>query len=140
MISTQEKEIIEKLKKVIGYDAPQITQNQFDNMIDYIIKNEAIEENPKELVWRLCGCYENLNFNKVIDFFVDSKDAYYVSELVTYVGDNLDQKYLTEKMLETNNLEFINNAMSYCGNAMSYSLDQKYIEEIRDFIKRNTPV
>lgn len=97
MISNIEKEIIEKLKKVLGYDAPKITQEQFDNIVDYIMKNETTGGNPKELVWRLCGCYEGFNFNKVIDIFVESKDSYYTSELVSYVDGNLDQEYLTKK-------------------------------------------
>jgi len=133
MISNLEKEIIEKLKNVLGYDAPKITQEQFDNMVDYIMQKETTGGNPKELVWRLCGCYEDLNFNKVIDLFVDSRDAYYTSELVSYVGGNLDQKYLTKKIIETNDLKFIDEAMSNCGNAMIYSLEEKYVNEIRNF-------
>lgn len=132
-----EKEIIEKLKTVLGYDAPEITQEQFDNMIDYIIGHETKGDgNPKELIWRLCGCYEYLNFNKVIDIFVDSKDAYYTSELVCYVDGNLDQEYLVRKMIETNDLKFIDEAMSNAGNAMMYSLDEKYLNDIRNFYNR----
>jgi len=133
MITEKEKEIIEKLKIVLGYDAPEITQEQFDNMVDYIMQNETDGGNPKELIWRLSGCYENLNLNKVIDIFVDTKDAYYVSELVCYVAGNLDQEYLTKKMIATNDLKFIDAAMSNCGNAMMYSLDEKYLNEIRNF-------
>ena len=133
MINEKEKEIIEKLKKVLGYDVPEITQEQFDNMVDYIMQNETEGGNPKELIWRLSGCYEDLNLNKVIDIFVDTKDAYYTSELVSYVAGNLDQEYLTKKMINTNDLKFIDEAMSNCGNAMMYSLDEKYLNEIRDF-------
>lgn len=133
MITEKEKEIIEKLKRVLGYDVPEITQEQFDNMIDYIMQNETEGGNPKELIWRLSGCYEDLNLNKVIDIFVGTKDAYYTSELVSYVGGNLDQEYLTKKMIDTNDLKFIDEAMSNCGNAMMYSLDEKYLNEIRDF-------
>lgn len=133
MITEKEKEIIEKLKKVLGYDVPEITQEQFDNMVDYIMQNETEGGNPKELIWRLSGCYEDLNLNKVIDIFVDTKDAYYTSELVSYVAGNLDQEYLTKKMINTNDLKFIDEAMSNCGNAMMYSLDEKYLNEIRDF-------
>ena len=133
MITNFEKGIIEKLKTVLGYDAPKITQEQFDKMVDYIMKNETKGGNPKELVWRLCGCYIGLNFNKVIDLFVESKDAYYISELVSFVDGCLDQEYLTKKMIETNDLKFIDEAMSNCGNAMMYSLEEKYINKIRNF-------
>lgn len=133
MITEKEKEIIEKLKRTLGYDVPEITQEQFDNMVDYIMQNETEGGNPKELIWRLSGCYEDLNLNKVIDIFVDTKDAYYTSELASYVGGNLDQEYLTKKMIDTNDLKFIDEAMSNCGNTMMYSLDEKYLNEIRDF-------
>lgn len=136
MISNLEKEIIEKLKTCLGYDAPKITQEQFDNMVDYIMKNETKGGNPKELVWRLCGCYKGFNFNKVIDLFVDSKDAYYTSELVSYVDGNLDQDYLVKKMIKTNDLNFIDEAMSNCGNAMVYSLRKEKFELIREFYNK----
>lgn len=133
MITDKEKEIIETLKSVLGYDAPEITQEQFDNMVDYIMKNETQGGNPKELIWRLCGCYEYLNLNKVVDIFIDSRDAYYISELVSYVDGNLDQEYLIKKMIETNDLKFINEAMSNVGDAMMYSLDKKYSNELKNF-------
>lgn len=133
MISKIEKEIVERLKTVLGYDAPKIRQEQFDNIVDYIMENEIHGGNPKELVWRLCGCYEGLNFNKVIDIFVDTKDAYYISELVSYVNGNLDQEYLVKKMIETNDLKFIDETMKNANGAMVYSLDEKYLNKIRDF-------
>lgn len=133
MISQDEKAIIEKLKTCLGYDAPPITQQQFDNMVEYIMKFETKGGNPKELIWRLCGCYEGLNFNKVIDIFVDTRDSYYTSELVSYVNGNLDQKYLVKKMIETNDLKYIDAAMSNCGNAMTYSLKKENVDLIRNF-------
>lgn len=133
MITEKEKEIIEKLKQTLGYDAPQITQKQFDNIVDYIMQNELESGYSKELLFRLSGCYEILNLKKVIDIFVDSRDAYYTSELVSYVDGNLDQEYLITKMLDTNDLKFINDAMTNCGNAMKYSLEEKYLNKIRDF-------
>lgn len=133
MIGEKEKEIIEKLKKTLGYNVPEITQEQFDNMVDYIMKTETEDGNPKELVWRLSGCYEELNLCKVIDVFVESKDAYYTSELVSYVDGNLDQEYLVNKMIKTNDLKFINDALSYCGKAMEYCLEEKYLKQIKDF-------
>jgi len=138
MLTEKEKEIIEKLKEVLGYDAPEITQEQFNNIVDYIMQNETDGGHPKELVWRLSGCYENLNLNKVIDIFVDSRDAYYTSELVSYVAGNLDQEYLVNKMINTNDLKFINEAMSCSGNAMTYSLEEKYLNTIREFCNSKT--
>ena len=113
MITNLEKEIIENLKKFLNYDAPKITQEQFDNMVDYIMEKE------------------------VIDFFVDSKDSYYTSELVSYVDGNIDQEYLTKKLISTNDLKFINDTISVCGNAITYYLDEKYINIIKRFCNKN---
>lgn len=133
MLSKEEIEIIEKLKKCLVYDAPPLSQLRFDSIVDYIINNSAIYTNPKELIWRLCGCYEGLNFNKVIDLFVDSKDSFYTSELVCFVNGNLDQKYLVKKMIETNDLKYINNAMSSCGNAMLSFLESANVDILKKY-------
>ena len=130
MLTKEEKEIVEKIKKVLGYDAPKITQSQFDKIVEHIMKYENVGGNPKELVWRLCGCYRGFNFNKVIDIYVDSKDYYYTSELVSYVKGELDQEYLTKKMIETNDLKFIDKAMSSCGCVMASFMDKKYVQEL----------
>lgn len=132
MISNIEKDIIENLKIDIGYEGPKITQEQFDNMVDYIIEKEK-SYNPKELIWRLCLCYEGLNFNKVVDIFVDSRDSYYISELVSCVDGNLDQEYLVTKMIETNDYEFVSDAMTLCFEAMLNSLDERHVNRLKKF-------
>lgn len=137
MITRKEKAIIERLKTCLGYNAPKISQKQFDKIIKYIMENETIGGNPKELVWRLCGCYKGYNYNQAIDIFVDSKDAFYTSELVSFVDGNLDQDYLTKKMIETNDLEFIDKAMSNCANAMANALTKENYRKIRDFYNAN---
>ncbi len=132
-----ELNIIETLKHSLGFDAPEITQEQFDKIVSYIMENETEGGNPKELVWRLCGCYIGKNFNKVIDIYIEKRDAYYLSELVSYVDGQLDQEYLTKKMIETKDLKFIDEAMSNCNNAMANILDEKCFKEIRDFYRNN---
>ena len=39
-------------------------------------------------------------------------------------------------MIETNDLKFIDEVMSNAGNAMMYSLDEKYLNDIRNFYNR----
>ena len=36
-------------------------------------------------------------------------------------------------MINTNDLKFIDDTMSNCGNSMMYVLDKKYLNKIRDF-------
>lgn len=136
MLTEQEKEIIEKLKNVLYYDVPEITQDSFDNMIDYIIKNEIEGIKPKELIWRLSICNEKLNLKKVIDIYIDSKDSYYISELVAFIDGNLDQEYLIEKMISTNDITFINKALSKSGHSMLKSLEEKYLKKLQAFYNK----
>lgn len=135
MISQFERDIIETLKRCIGYDAPLITQQQFDEMVEHIINNETTGGNYKELLWRLCGCYVELNFNKVIDDFVDNRDYYYTSELVSFVHGNLDQEYLTNKMLATDDVDFIKKSLESCGGCMESALSDNYLKLLKDKIQ-----
>lgn len=133
MITENENEIIQKLKCKTCCDIQKITQDQFDIIVDYITKNH---KDSKKLIWSLCECNADLNLNKVVDLFIDTKDIYYVSEFVSYFDDNLDQEYFTKKLLKTDDLEFIKNIMSYCGNQLMGILDKKYINQINCFIEK----
>lgn len=133
MITDLEIDIIEKLRNDIGYEGPKISQKQFDDLVDYVMNIKDESYNKKEIIWRLCGCYEGLNFNKVIDIFIDSRDSFYVSELVSYVDGNLDQDYLVDKMIKTNDLNFIKDSMSICFDAMLNSLKEIQVQKLKDF-------
>ena len=135
-ITNEEKQIIETLKKHLWYNAPYITQERFDNLVDYVMSYET-GGNPKELIWRLCGCYDGFNFNKVIDIFVDSKEYYYTSELVCFVRGNLDQEYLVNKLIDTNDLDFINKTVTSGDNAMIKFMHDKYMDKLRKFYIKN---
>ena len=135
MISDFEEDIIEKLKIDLGYEGPQITQEQFDNMVDYIMNDKEDDYNKHELIWRLSGCYEGLNLNKVVDIFIDARDSYYLPELVSYVDGNLDQAYLVEKMIKTNDVNFIKESMDFCFDLLSVSLKYEHYEKLIKFCK-----
>jgi hypothetical protein len=133
MISNLEKEMIKRLKDDIGYEGPQISQEQFDNMVDYIMNDNKDDFNKHEILWRLCGCFENLNYNKVVDIFIDARDSYYLPELVSYVDGNIDQLYLVNKMIETNDVDFINDSIHFCFDMMFELLDDRYAEKLIEF-------
>ncbi len=131
MENSLEKEIIEKLKNEMILDNPPvINQIQFDLLVDKLIKNDE-----KELMWRLCGSYNGYNFNKVIEYFIKEKDSYYLEKLVCFTGGELDQKFMVEKMLETQDKLFIRNALEECGKSMQYSMNDDLLEQLLDYIK-----
>lgn len=130
-ISSEEKNIISILNKSLFCDDIQLSQVDFDNLVEYIMEDESINIDPKELVWRLCNSCEGLNFNKVIDFYVDSRDYYYTSELVCIMDKISDQEYLVNKMIETSDLDFIDKTVSSCGSAMLSFVNKEYMDKLR---------
>lgn len=130
-LTEEEKNIIEQLKYRLTLDNPPlITQERFDAIVDVLIK-----EDRRELMWRLCGTYSNYNYNKVIDYFVDKRDSWYVEELVCFVNGKLDQEYLVNKMIETKDKEFIKDALYLCGYCMETILEPHLLKKIYLFLE-----
>lgn len=88
-------------------------------------------------MWRLCGTFDGYNFNKVIDYFIKVRDSYYIEELVSFTCGELDQEYLVNRMIETNDKEFIKASLEECGKSMQYSMKDEYLEKLLEFIKNN---
>lgn len=66
---------------------PKLDQEEFDKLVKVGIENEE-----KEYLWRLAFNYNNseLNFDKITNYYIDTKDAYYLCELISAVGNKLD--------------------------------------------------
>lgn len=130
-LTKEEQEIIDKLHKVLGFsNPPEITQERFNVLID-----ELIKEDKRETIWRLCGIYIGYNFNKVIDYYIEKRDSYYLEELVCFVNGELDQEYLVNKLIETKDKEFIRTCLELYGNTMQYCMDNLWLEKLLDYIK-----
>lgn len=130
-LTEQEKNMIEGLKTLLIFDnPPNITQDRFNLIVDELIKNDE-----RELMWRLCGTFEGYNYNKVIDYFIKVRDSYYIEELVCFTCGELDQEYLVNKMIETNDKVFIKESLEECGNSMQYSMKDECLEKLLEFIK-----
>jgi len=117
-------------KKLVLDNPPKITQQRFNLIIDVLIK-----EDRRELMWRLCGTYSNYNYNKVVDYFVDKKDSWYVEELVCFVNGELDQEYLVNKMIETKDKEFIKESLELCGYCMESFLEPYLLKKLYLFLE-----
>ena len=66
---------------------PNLSQEEFDELVKVGIKKDE-----RELLWRLAFNYENkkIDFNKIVDYFIKKKDGYYLGELISAVGKQLD--------------------------------------------------
>ena len=98
--------ILNELKTCLSLEHPKnIGQENLDKLIDYAIKN-----GNREIVWRIAISYSNfdLDFTKIMLYFIETKDEFYVIETLYAVGDDkIDLKLTKKKVLETNDNEFI---------------------------------
>ena len=74
---------------------PQLEQNRFDDLI-----RVGIENDEREWIWRMAVNYQysGLNFDLIIDYFIEVKDSYYLSELMFALFDTLDIDSLIDKI------------------------------------------
>ena len=98
--------ILNELKNNLSLEHPRnIGQENLDKLIDYAIKNCS-----KEIVWRIALSYSDfdLDFTKIVLYFIEVKDEFYVIETLYAAGDDkIDLKLSKKKVLETNDNGFI---------------------------------
>ncbi len=98
-------ELLEFIAQYISVPIPpQIDQEKFNGLVKVGIKN-----NEREWLWRLAFNYnrKNKDFSLIEDYFIEKKDSYYLTELISAVREDLDMKKLKEKVLATNDKKFI---------------------------------
>lgn len=103
--SINDYELLEFIAQYISVPVPpQIDQEKFNDLVKVGIKN-----NEREWLWRLAFNYnrKNKDFSLIEDYFIEKKDSYYLTELISAVREDLDMKKLKEKVLATNDKKFI---------------------------------
>lgn len=98
-------ELLEFIAQYISVPIPpQIDQEKFNDLVKVGIKN-----NEREWLWRLAFNYnrKNKGFSLIEDYFIEKKDSYYLTELISAVREDLDMKNLKEKVLATKDKKFI---------------------------------
>jgi hypothetical protein len=101
-LTKEEINIIKELEKKFTIDnPPEINQESFDLIVD-----KLIEEDKKEVMWNLCATYSiyyegKYNYNKIVDYYIKTKDSYYLEELLSFTSEESEHKYIVEEMLKT---------------------------------------
>lgn len=98
-------ELLEFIAQYISVPMPpQIDQEKFNDLVEVGIKN-----NEREWLWRLAFNYnrKNKDFSIIEDYFIEKKDSYYLTELISAIPEDLDMKKLKEKVLTTKDKKFI---------------------------------
>lgn len=100
------KELLELITQYISVPMPpRIDQDLFDEMVE-----AGIKEDKREALWRLVFNYvgRNKDFTRVEDYFIEKRDAYYLTELISIEDKELNMEKLEKKINNTNDEKFIN--------------------------------
>lgn len=103
-------ELLEFIAQYISVPMPpQIDQEKFNDLVKVGIKN-----NEREWLWRLAFNYneKNKDFSLIEDYFIEKRDDYYLTELISAVREDLNMKKLKKKVIATKDKKFINNVKS----------------------------
>lgn len=100
---------------------PKIDQDYFNDLVN-VAKNY---DNALENIWRLGMNYDSkgYNFDLLDNFFVDSKNVYYLGEYISGIHQ-INQDKIVNKILETKDKEFIKQILE--DNFIVDHLDEKY--------------
>ena len=99
---------------------PQLNQKEFENLV-----KAGIENDEREWLWRLTLNYENknINFDSITNYFIKIKDGYYLSELISAVGENLNIDDIIDKI---NDNELIEDLIKRKNVISSYVSDNQF--------------
>ena len=103
-------ELLEFIAQYISVPMPpQIDQEKFDKIVKV-----GIENDEREWLWRLAFNYnrKNKDFSLIEDYFIEKRDDYYLTELISAVRDDLNMKKLKKKVIATKDKKFINSVKS----------------------------
>lgn len=125
-------ELLEFITQFISVPiTPNISQEAFDDLVLV-----GIKEDKRESLWRLAMNYnqKRKDFSKIEDYFIKKRDSYYLAELISGVNEDLDLDKLIEKVLNTNDLDFIKKLANTDYLHPIFSKQQK--EKVKYFIKQ----
>ena len=89
-------ELLRFITQYIGVPLPpKLGQNEFDELVKV-----GIENSEKELLWRLALNYakKEMNLDLIINYYILKQDGYYISELISAVGEYLNVSNIFDKI------------------------------------------
>lgn len=106
-----------------------LNQDKFDNLVLAAI-NSGI--GSKENCFRLVTNYEshNLNFDKVIDYYISIRDVWYIIELMHFLQDDYDLESIVDRIIETKDKDFVKEILD--DEFINYTLSSYLIEKLKE--------
>ena len=111
----------------------ELTNEEFDSLVDKLITDNST------IFASLVAIYRDYNRNKIIDYYIDKGDADLLLGFLDYCNDfatednELDQKYVVDKLLQKNNKGFIKKILE--SNYLYFLTDKKEKERLITFVK-----
>ena len=99
---------------------PNLTQEEFDKLV-----RAGILKDEREWLWRLAFNYKKrkINFDGIVNYFIEKKDGYYLVELISAVGDCLNIDMIIDKI---NDKELIEDLQGRKKVISSYLSDEQF--------------
>ena len=97
-------ELLELISEDMSAARPiPIEEDKFKELI-----KTGIENDKREWLWRLAFNYDKKSYNAqaIADYYLDKNDCYYITELISIIGDHLDIEDILKKV-EQKDKEFI---------------------------------
>ena len=130
----KEKEIIKQCNE--GPFHTLITKLSNDEFDDLVLK--LINDDNSYTLTSLVSIYWDYNRNKIIDYFIDKGDIELLLGFLDYCNDfstlnnQLDQKYVVDKLLEKNDKKFIKDILE--SNSIYFLTNTEEKKRLLDFI------
>ena len=106
---------------------PNLSQKKFDKLVKV-----GIEKDEREWLWRLAFNYENknINFDEIVNYFIEKKDVYYLSELICAVGHCLNIDLMIDKINDKEIIEGLKERKNIMGSHISEEQFNKLISKL----------
>ena len=111
---------------------PQISQEKFDKLVKV-----GIENDKREWLWRLAFNYEfsKMNFDKIVDYYIEKKDSYYLVELISAVSQCLDIDSIIDKIKDKEVIEYLIKNESIIREYVKEEQFNKLIDKLDDKVR-----
>ena len=83
---------------------PQLSDEEFQDLVKV-----GIEKDEREWLWRLAFNYQDSDhkFDSIVNYYIKVKDGYYLVELISAVGDNLNIDYIVRKIKDKELIDYL---------------------------------
>ncbi len=111
---------------------PKISQETFDNLV-----RVGIKEDKREALWRLAANYDafNQDISLIEDYFIEKRDVYYLTELISIMDVALDKDRIIEKIGQTHDLNFYKEIM-HKGEYLKDCFNEEQKKRINEIVRK----